>query len=109
MGNKPYEWLIVLDNNGQELYRQEITDKGLERNDVQNVYPYIEGANKSGFQIVIPTQENMLHKVVKIINRLTDDSAGNGNYIDYIYYVADTIISTLHILCNPNNHTNNHY
>ncbi|NMV53637.1 N-acetylmuramoyl-L-alanine amidase, partial [Lactobacillus reuteri] len=47
-GNKPYEWLIVLDNNGQELYRQEITDKGLGRNDVQNVYPYIEGANKSG-------------------------------------------------------------
>ena len=83
-GNKPYEWLIVLDNNGQELYRQEITDKGLGRNDVQNVYPYIEGANKSGFQIVIPTQENMLHKVVKIINRLTDDSAGNGNYIDIV-------------------------
>ena len=82
--NKPYEWLIVLDNNGQELYRQEITDKGLGRNDVQNVYPYIEGANKSGFQIVIPTQENMLHKVVKIINRLTDDSAGDGNYIDIV-------------------------
>ena len=84
VGNKPYEWLIVLDNNGQELYRQEITDKGLGRNDVQNVYPYIEGANKSGFQIVIPTQENMLHKVVKIINRLTDDPAGNGNYIDIV-------------------------
>ena len=83
-GNKPYEWLIVLDNNGQELYRQEITDKNISRNDVQNVYPYIEGANKSGFQIVIPTQENMLHKVVKIINRLTDDSAGNGNYIDIV-------------------------
>lgn len=82
--NKPYEWLIVLDNNGQELYRQEITDKGLGRNDVQNVYPYIEGANKSGFQIMIPTQENMLHKVVKIINRLTDDLAGNGNYIDIV-------------------------
>ena len=82
--NKPYEWLIVLDNNGQELYRQEITDKGLGRDDVQNVYPYIEGANKSGFQIVIPTQENMLHKVVKIINRLTDDPAGNGNYIDIV-------------------------
>ena len=82
--NKPYEWLIVLDNNGQELYRQEITDKGLGRSDVQNVYPYIEGANKSGFQIMIPTQENMLHKVVKIINRLTDDPAGNGNYIDIV-------------------------
>ena len=82
--NKPYEWLIVLDNNGQELYRQEITGKGLGRNDIQNVYPYIEGANKSGFQIVIPTQENMLHKVVKIINRLTDDPAGNGNYIDIV-------------------------
>ena len=56
--NKPYEWLIVLDNNGQELYRQEITDKGLGRNDVQNVYPYIEGANKSGFQVTmnIPTK-----------------------------------------------------
>nr|WP_242079287.1 C39 family peptidase [Limosilactobacillus reuteri] len=33
---------------------------------------------------MIPTQENMLHKVVKIINRLTDDLAGNGNYIDIV-------------------------
>ena len=30
-------------------------------------------------------------------------------YIDYIYYVADTIRSTLHKLFNPNNHTNNSY
>ncbi|MBB1100162.1 KxYKxGKxW signal peptide domain-containing protein [Limosilactobacillus sp. WF-MT5-A] len=81
--NKPYEWLIVLDNNGQELYRQEITNKGLGRNDVQNVYPYIEGANKSGFQVTMDIPSNMQGHLVRFINRFTDDKAGNGNYVDY--------------------------
>ncbi|MCD7137030.1 N-acetylmuramoyl-L-alanine amidase [Limosilactobacillus balticus] len=81
-GNKPYEWLIVLDNNGQELYRQEITDKGLGRNDVQNVYPYIEGANKSGFQVTMNIPTKMQGHLVRFIHRLTDDKDGNGNFID---------------------------
>ena len=80
--NKPYEWLIVLDNNGQELYRQEITDKGLGRNDVQNVYPYIEGANKSGFQVTMNIPTKMQGHLVRFIHRLTDDKDGNGNFID---------------------------
>ncbi|WP_441794893.1 N-acetylmuramoyl-L-alanine amidase [Limosilactobacillus reuteri] len=81
-GNKPYEWLIVLDNNGQELYRQEITDKGLGRNDVQNVYPYIEGANKSGFQVTMNIPTKMQGHLVRFVHRLTDDKDGNGNFID---------------------------
>ncbi|RMX26607.1 N-acetylmuramoyl-L-alanine amidase [Limosilactobacillus reuteri] len=81
-GNKPYEWLIVLDNNGQELYRQEITDKDLGRNDVQNVYPYIEGANKSGFQVTMNIPTKMQGHLVRFIHRLTDDKDGNGNFID---------------------------
>ena len=81
-GNKPYEWLIVLDNNGQELYRQEITDKSLGRNDVQNVYPYIEGANKSGFQVTMNIPTKMQGHLVRFIHRLTDDKDGNGNFID---------------------------
>ena len=80
--NKPYEWLIVLDNNGQELYRQEITDKGLGRNDVQNVYPYIEGANKSGFQVTMNIPTKMQGHLVRFVHRLTDDKDGNGNFID---------------------------
>ena len=80
--NKPYEWLIVLDNNGQELYRQEITDKGLGRDDVQNVYPYIEGANKSGFQVTMNIPTKMQGHLVRFIHRLTDDKNGNGNFID---------------------------
>ncbi|WP_302499816.1 C39 family peptidase [Limosilactobacillus reuteri] len=83
-GNKPYEWLIVLDNNGQELYRQEITDKNISRNDVQNVYPYIEGANKSGFQVTMNIPTKMQGHLVRFIHRLTDDPAGNGNYIDIV-------------------------
>jgi len=81
-GNKPYEWLIVLDNNGQELYRQEITDKNISRNDVQNVYPYIEGANKSGFQVTMNIPTKMQGHLVRFIHRLTDDKDGNGNFID---------------------------
>lgn len=81
--DRPYEYLIVLDNSGKELYRQQITNKDIIRNDVQNAYPYVLGANRSGFQITLPTQENMMHKMVKLINRLTDDPNGNGNYIDF--------------------------
>ena len=80
--SKPYEYLIVLDNGGKELYRQQITDKNITRNDVQSVYSYVLGTNKSGFQVTLPTQASMMHKVVKLINRLTDDPNGNGNYID---------------------------
>ena len=81
-GNKPYEWLIVLDGNGQELYRQQIMDKNITRNDVQRVYPYIAGANQSGFQITINNSSQIQGHTVRFIHRITDDNNGNGNYVD---------------------------
>ena len=80
--NKPYEWLIALDENGQELYRQQITDKNITRNDVQRVYPYIAGANQSGFQITINNPSQIQGHTVRFIHRITDDNNGNGNYVD---------------------------
>ncbi|HJE41693.1 MAG TPA: N-acetylmuramoyl-L-alanine amidase, partial [Limosilactobacillus reuteri] len=80
--NKPYEWLIALDENGQELYHQQITDKNITRNDVQRVYPYIEGANKSGFQVTMNIPTKMQGHLVRFVHRLTDDKDGNGNFID---------------------------
>src|SRR5699024_12334640 len=79
--NKPYEWLIVLDNYGQDLYRQEITDKGLGRNDVQNVYPYIEGANKSGLQVTMNIPTKMQGHLARFVHGLTDDKDVNGKFI----------------------------
>ena len=69
--NKPYEWLIALDENGQELYRQQITDKNITRNDVQRVYPYIAGANQSGFQITINNPSQIQGHTVRFIHRMT--------------------------------------
>lgn len=81
--DKPYEYLIVLDNTGKELYRQQITDKNISRPDVQNAYRYVEGANKSGFQVTMDIPNNMQGKLVRFIHRITDDAQENGNYIDF--------------------------
>ncbi|WP_259395116.1 peptidoglycan recognition protein family protein, partial [Limosilactobacillus albertensis] len=83
VANRPYEYLIVLDNGGKELYRQQITDKDITRNDVQNVYPYIKEANKSGFQVTMDIPANMQGHLVRFIHRITDDQQGNGNYVDF--------------------------
>lgn len=81
--NKPYQYLIVLDSNGHELYRQQITNKNLRRSDVQRAYPWIEPSLNSGFQTSMGVPANMLHKVVRFIHRFTDDAQGNGHFVDY--------------------------
>ncbi|MBB1063142.1 C39 family peptidase [Limosilactobacillus sp. WF-MO7-1] len=81
--NRPYQWLIFLDQNGHELYRQQVLDINRSRADVNRVYPYIINSGKSGYQLGFNLPANMQHKVVRIIDRLTDDKAGNGHYVDF--------------------------
>lgn len=81
--NKTYQWLIFLDQNGHELYRQQVLDINRSRSDVQRVYPYILNSGKTGYQLGFNLPANMQHKVVRIIHRLTDDKAGNGNFVDF--------------------------
>ncbi|MBB1063143.1 M23 family metallopeptidase [Limosilactobacillus fastidiosus] len=80
--NKPYEFLIFVDQNGKELYRQQVLDRNRTRNDVANVYPYIANSGKSGYQLGFTIPDSLNHHTVQIIDRLTDDVYGNGNYVD---------------------------
>lgn len=87
--SKPYQFLIFTDaNTGQELYRQQVLDVNRTRNDVASVYPTILNSNKSGFQLGFTIPSQLDHHTVKVIDRLTDDAAGNGNYVDI---TSDTI------------------
>ena len=80
--NKPYEFLIFVDQNGKELYRQQVLDRNRTRNDVANAYPYIANSGKSGYQLGFNLPDSLNHHTVRIIDRLTDDVYGNGNYVD---------------------------
>ena len=97
--NKPYQWLIVLNNNGSELYRQRITNTGIARPDVQRAYPYLINSGHAGFQVTMNIPARMQGHQVRFIHRYTDDAAGNGNSIDF--YSAPTIVN-LHYNMNAN-------
>lgn len=81
--NKPYEYLIFLNQNGQELYRQQVLDINRDRPDVANVFPAIYNSERSGYQLGFQMPANMQKQLVTVIHRFTDDKAGNGNFIDY--------------------------
>lgn len=81
--NKPYEYLIFLNQNGQELYRQQVLDINRDRSDVAKVFPAIYNSEKSGYQLGFDMPANMQHQLLYVIHRITDDKAGNGNYVDY--------------------------
>ncbi|MGM9891329.1 L,D-transpeptidase [Limosilactobacillus sp.] len=81
--NKPYEYLIFLNQNGQELYRQRVLDINRSRADVAKVYPGIYNSDRSGYQLGFNMPANLQHQQVYIIHRFTDDPAGNGNFSDY--------------------------
>lgn len=77
---KPYAYLIVL-NNGREVGRARI-NSFLDRPDVGRVYPKVQGSAISGFSQDVAVDPNLLTGTMSVIVRLTDDSAGNGYYID---------------------------
>lgn len=81
--NKPYQFLIFLDQNGKELYRQQVLDINRDRPDVANVLPATYNSAKSGYQLGFEMPANMQHQLLYVIHRITDDKNGNGNYVDY--------------------------
>lgn len=81
--NKPYQFLIFLDQNGKELYRQQVLDINRSRTDVANVYPATYNSANSGYQLAFQMPANMQHQLLRVIHRFTDDKNGNGNYVDY--------------------------
>ena len=76
--------MIFVDQNGHELYRQSVPDAKRSRSDVGRAYPAILNSDRSGYQLGFNLPENMQHKIIRIIHRYSDDSKGNGNYVDYV-------------------------
>ena len=79
---KPYQYLIFVDQNGHELYRQEVLDKNRTRGDVAKFVPAIYNSGKSGYQLGFNIPNQLNHHMVRIIHRITDDKYGNGNAVD---------------------------
>ena len=79
---KPYQYLIFVDQNGHELYRQEVLDKNRTRGDVAKAEPAIYNSGKSGYQLGFNIPNQLNHHMVRIIHRITDDKYGNGNAVD---------------------------
>lgn len=87
--NMKYQYLIFVDaNSGKELYRQQVLDVNRTRNDVASAYPTILNSGQSGFQLGFTIPSELDHHTVKVIDRLSDDVNGNGNYVDL---TSDTI------------------
>lgn len=87
--NKPYQFLIFTDaNTGKELYRQQVLDVNRTRTDVAASNPTILNSGKSGFQLGFTIPSALDHHTVKVIHRITDDAAGNGNSVDI---TSDTV------------------
>lgn len=81
--NKPYQYLIFVDQDGHELYRQEVLDKNRARKDVAQAEPAIYNSGNSGYQLGFRLPSQLNHHMVRIIHRFTDDKNGNGNAVDY--------------------------
>ena len=91
---KPYQYIIVL-QNGKEIGRSIVmgAEGSLKRPDVNHVYPTIHNSGESGLQGSVVLGSELKNTKAQIIHRFTDDSAGNGKYVDIkspIYAIANS-------------------
>ncbi|WP_251545303.1 GH25 family lysozyme [Limosilactobacillus caecicola] len=93
---RQYHYVILYDATaGKELSRVQQTST-IYRNDVAKVYPYIYNAGKSGFNVTFNSSAVIRQALqaghqIQIIDRYTDDPAGNGiNTVD-LWFVARTL------------------
>lgn len=93
----PYQYLIALGENGQELYRWQVPDNKRARNDVAAAYPTILNSGKSGYQLGFNIPSQVQHHTVRFIHRYSDDPAGNGHFVD----VYSNPVNVNNIMRNP--------
>lgn len=86
---KQYRYMILLDEKNNELARQAAT--AVQRDDVQKVYPHIDGSALSGFKATFKFERKLVRKL-KVLFRYTDDPAGNGHFVDH-GFSADLSVS----------------
>lgn len=80
--NKPYSYLILLDaNSNKEISRIKINRT--QRADVNNVFPSVANSLNSGFNVQVPTSDDMMGKKIKVISRYSSSADGNGSFSDY--------------------------
>ena len=79
---RPYHYIIAWDRNlGHEIARQKVT--AVSRPDVANVYNTVANAVNSGFSVNFNLTPQFFNDNIQFISRWTDDTAGNGNAVDY--------------------------
>jgi hypothetical protein len=81
--DKPYQWLIFVDQEGHERYRQQVLDINNPRPDLAQNRSYILGAGRAGFKLAFAIPQAIQHHSVRVIHRLTNDPQGNGNYVGW--------------------------
>lgn len=79
---KSNHWIIAVDQNGQELGRWKVQNGNLSRPDLATNVSYILNSDHAGFNLSFTVTDNMRHKIIRLIDRLTDDPNGNGNAVD---------------------------
>ncbi|WP_410174584.1 M23 family metallopeptidase [Limosilactobacillus pontis] len=79
---KPYQFVIVVDQQGHELVRQKVNGNS-NRNDVNKAYPWLVNSAQSGFSTTINITPAMQHKAVRLIHRYSNMANGEGSYVDY--------------------------
>lgn len=87
--SRPYQFIIVLDQNSHELARTKIDP--IARPDVARQFPYIFNSAQSGFQTSLNIANYQLAgHLIKIIHRFSSDVNGNSDYVDCYggYYLA---------------------
>ena len=83
VGNN-YHWIILL-ANGKEISRQLVSDQQA-RTDVAKVYPTVNNAIYSGFQVSFPLNSLSGIQNLQIVSRWSDDQkGGEGQRVDYWY------------------------
>lgn len=80
--NKPYQYLIFLNANGNEVYRQRVLDINRANSTAASAAPYILNSANSGYQLGLTLPASAQGQVLQVIHRFTDDVNGNGNSVD---------------------------
>lgn len=79
-----HHYIILLDGNGNELYRTEVN--GAYRQDVQNAYSNATISGWGGFDFYIPYTSTFAGKNIQVVSRYTYDGHGDPNGGKDIYF-----------------------
>lgn len=79
--DRPYHTIIVLDNQGHEIARQQVTNHA--RPDVARAFENLYDATNSGWSLSMPLKAAMVEGQIRVISRYSATKDANENYIDY--------------------------